>query len=73
MTPARVLTEKELSEYLGMYPSMVRRMRLTEGLPCVTIGRRYLYRLEAVNRWFQQREQVSVQRDNEPMVLRQIK
>jgi len=62
----KVLTEKELAAELGLFPSMVRRMRLTEGLPCVVLGRRYLYRMEAVNAWFAAKEAQSCNQEPEP-------
>lgn len=51
-----VLTEAELADSLGLSPWTVRRWRLSEGLPVIQVGRRYLYRREAVLSWLASRE-----------------
>ena len=51
-----VLTEAELADSLGLSSWTVRRWRLSEGLPVIQVGRRYLYRREAVLSWLASRE-----------------
>ena len=58
-----VLNDKELAARLdptGLHitPWTIRRWRLAGGLPCLAVGRRYLFRLSSVLRWMDEREQV---------------
>ena len=51
-----VLTESELADSLGLSAWTVRRWRLSEGLPVIQIGRRFLYRRDAVLAWLESME-----------------
>lgn len=54
------LTEKELAAELGLSHWTVRRWRVKEGLPNITLGSRILYRLDTVLAWLDEQEQESV-------------
>lgn len=56
MNEKALYTESELAESLGLSAWTVRRWRLSEGLPVIQIGRRFLYRREAVLEWIESRE-----------------
>ena len=51
-----VLTEAELADSLGLSSWTVRRWRLSEGLPVIQVGRRYLYKRDSVLKWLESRE-----------------
>ena len=54
----RVLTEKQLAEYLGVSFWTVRRWRLQDENPLPVLGTgRILYRLKTVETWLEQSEQ----------------
>lgn len=63
-----VLTESELADSLGLSAWTVRRWRLNEGLPVIQIGRRFLYRRDAVLAWLESRETAGAA-DPEPEVV----
>lgn len=56
----QILTEKELAAELGISYWTVRRWRVKEGLPNITLGSRILYRLDTVLAWLDEQEQESV-------------
>jgi hypothetical protein len=53
------LTQKNLSHYLQVSLSSLRRWRLAEGLPYLTIGKSIRYELEAVEQWVADRKSES--------------
>ncbi len=58
VTDNRVLTEKQLAEYLGVSFWTVRRWRLQDENPLPTVGTgRILYRLKSVEAWMEESEQ----------------
>ena len=70
-----LLNESELASLLGLSAWTVRRWRLSEGLPVIKIGGRFLYRFESVLEWLKTRETVGVTDDcsGELGVIRQVK
>ena len=55
----KLLTEAELANELGLSAWTVRRWRLSEELPFIKIGGRFLYRIESVEYWLESREATS--------------
>ena len=61
-TDNRVLTEKQLADYLGVSYWTVREWRLQEDDPLPTVGTgRILYRLKTVFAWMDRSEQRNAQ------------
>ena len=56
--PAKIATEAETAAHFGLSFWTIRRFRLTEGLPHISMGTRIYYRIAAVEEWFAAREQV---------------
>ncbi len=56
MNEKTLFTEAELADSLGLSAWTVRRWRLSEGLPVIQLGRRFLYRREAVLEWLKAKE-----------------
>lgn len=52
----RLLSEKELSQLLGVTLFMVRKMRIKLGMPFIRAGTRIFYREQSVIRWLSQQE-----------------
>lgn len=53
---ARLLTERELSERLGLSPDTLRRMRRAGEIPYVALSRRRVaYREDEIDRWLEAR------------------
>ena len=52
----RLLSEKELSQMLGVTQFMVRKMRIKLGMPFIRAGTRIFYREQSVIRWLSQQE-----------------
>ena len=52
----RLLSEKELSQLLGITLFMVRKMRIKLGMPFIRAGTRIFYREQSVIRWLSQQE-----------------
>ena len=52
----KLYTESELAEMLGLSQWTIRRFRLNEGLPVVTVAGRFFYRMESVERWLAENE-----------------
>ncbi len=51
------LTREELGVQLGLSPSTLKRWEGSRtGPPCVRVGRRIVYRLEAVRDWLREQE-----------------
>lgn len=51
------LTREELGAQLGLSPSTLKRWEGSRtGPPCVRVGRRIVYRLEAVRDWLREQE-----------------
>ena len=53
----KYMSEKELAETLGVTRFMIRKWRRNEGLPFITAGTRFLYRLSRVKAWLDKKEQ----------------
>ena len=53
---SKLLTEAELAKELGQSPWTIRRWRLSEGLPYIQIGGRFLYNTESVETWVKAKE-----------------
>ena len=52
----RLLSEKELSQLLGVTLFMIRKMRIQLGMPFIRAGTRIFYREQSVKRWLSQQE-----------------
>ncbi len=52
----RLLSEKELSQLLGLSVFMVRKMRIKQGMPYIRAGTRVFYREQSVKRWLLKQE-----------------
>ena len=52
----QLLSEHEMAKALGIKYSMVRKMRIEDGLPFVRVGKRIFYRPQAVQKWLGQQE-----------------
>ncbi|MCI0764784.1 excisionase family DNA-binding protein [Bacillus sp. TL12] len=50
------LTAKEAATYLGISLDLVYKESIYGSLPCVRIGRRKLFRKEAIDRWMTKKE-----------------
>lgn len=53
----KYLSEKELASTLGVTRYIIRKWRKREGLPFITAGTRFLYRLSRVKAWLESKEQ----------------
>ncbi len=53
----KYLSEKELAMTLGVTRYIIRKWRRNEGLPFITAGTRFLYRLSRVKAWLESKEQ----------------
>ncbi len=53
----KFLSEKDLAEALGVTRFMIRKWRRNEGLPFITAGTRFLYKLSRVKAWLEEKEQ----------------
>ena len=53
----KYLSEKELAATLGVTRYIIRKWRKHEGLPFITAGTRFLYRLSRVKAWLESKEQ----------------
>ena len=75
MTIEKVFTEKELAAKLGLSAWAIRRWRLSEGLPVIRIGGRFLYRLESVEAWLIAREMncISIADHQQVGIIREVK
>jgi excisionase family DNA binding protein len=49
--PAKVLTVRELSEYLRVHPSTVYRLLRQRQLPAFRVGSDWRFNVEAIDRW----------------------
>jgi len=48
---SRVMTVKELSDYLKVHPSTVYRQLKRGGLPAFTVGSDWRFNIESIDRW----------------------
>lgn len=64
----KLLSEKELSQILGLSPWTVRTMRLREGMPFIQSGSRIFYRLEKVKSWLDKQEEKNSKEHTEPSI-----
>lgn len=53
----KYLSEKQLAEALGVTRYIIRKWRKREGLPFITAGTRFLYKLSRVKAWLEKKEQ----------------
>ena len=53
----KYLSEKELAAALGVTRFMIRKWRRNEGLPFITAGTKFLYRMSKVKIWLDAKEQ----------------
>ncbi|WP_223662895.1 helix-turn-helix domain-containing protein [Pseudobacillus badius] len=56
MIERQTMTAQETADYLGVSKDLVYNMVKTGELPAVRIGRRILFRREALERWMQMQE-----------------
>ena len=56
MEHLKLCTDAKIAEITGQTKWTIRRWRLSEGLPTVIIGGRFLYRPEAVLEWIKSKE-----------------
>jgi excisionase family DNA binding protein len=52
-TPTRLITVKELSDYLRVHPSTIYRLLKRGELPAIKLGSDWRFSLEAIDRWRQ--------------------
>ncbi len=52
-TPTRLVTVKELSNYLRVHPSTIYRLLKRGDLPALKLGSDWRFSLEAIDRWRQ--------------------
>jgi excisionase family DNA binding protein len=50
-TPTRLLTVKELSDYLRVHPSTIYRLLKRGDLPGIKLGSDWRFSVEAIDRW----------------------
>ncbi len=51
MTPAKVLTVRDLSDYLRIHPSTIYRLLKKGQLPGFKVGSDWRFNIEAIDRW----------------------
>ncbi len=66
MTPAKVLTVRDLSNYLRVHPSTIYRLLKKGQLPGFKVGSDWRFNIEAIDRW--RLEQGSVVLEEEKQV-----
>lgn len=54
--PAKVLTVREVSEYLRVHPSTIYRLLRQRQLPAFRVGSDWRFNVEAIDRWRSQME-----------------
>lgn len=52
-----LLPEREMAKALGIKYSMIRKLRIENGLPFIQLGKKILYRPQAVETWLGQQEE----------------
>ncbi|WP_196606685.1 helix-turn-helix domain-containing protein [Pectinatus frisingensis] len=52
----QLLSEREMTKVLGIKYSMIRKMRIEDGLPFVSLGKKIMYRPRTVQKWLEERE-----------------
>jgi excisionase family DNA binding protein len=60
-TPPKVLTVRELSEYLRVHPTTVYRLLRARQLPGFRVGSEWRFSLDMIDRWRSGEEQASVE------------
>jgi excisionase family DNA binding protein len=60
MLEQRVLTVKELADFLRVHPSTVYRLLQRDQLPAFRVGSDWRFNLEAINRWRMEQAQSHV-------------
>lgn len=61
----KVLTEKQLSQTLGISYWTIRKLRLTNELPHLKLGSRIFYQHETIAKWLKQQESFSLKQEKE--------
>jgi excisionase family DNA binding protein len=59
-TPPKVLTVRELSEYLRVHPTTVYRLLRAKQLPGFRVGSEWRFSIDMIDRWRSEEEQASV-------------
>jgi excisionase family DNA binding protein len=59
-TPPKVLTVRELSEYLRVHPTTVYRLLRAKQLPGFRVGSEWRFSIDMIDRWRSEEEQDSV-------------
>ena len=59
-TPPKVLTVRELSEYLRVHPTTVYRLLRAKQLPGFRVGSEWRFSIDMIDRWRSEEEQESV-------------
>jgi excisionase family DNA binding protein len=60
-TPPKVLTVRELSEYLRVHPTTVYRLLRARQLPGFRVGSEWRFSIDMIDRWRSGEEQASVE------------
>ena len=55
--PIRVMTVRELSEYLHVHPSTIYRLLRRNQIPAFRMGSDWRFNIEAIDRWRLEREE----------------
>jgi len=58
--PPKVLTVRELSEYLRVHPTTVYRLLRARQLPGFRVGSEWRFSIDMIDRWRSEEEQASV-------------
>ena len=56
--PPKQLNVRELAQYLGVCERTIRNLVYERKVPFFRIGQRVLFRLEAIDRWIDEREEL---------------
>jgi excisionase family DNA binding protein len=59
-SPPKVLTVRELSEYLRVHPTTVYRLLRAKQLPGFRVGSEWRFSIDMIDRWRSEEEQESV-------------
>ena len=59
-TPSKVLTVRELSEYLRVHPTTVYRLLHAKQLPGFRVGSDWRFSIDMIDRWRSEEEQAAV-------------
>lgn len=56
------LTMKEASEYLGIYYWLINQLVRRKQIPCARVGGKYLFRVQALDEYLNNKEQESLKK-----------